>query len=126
MDLTPQPAAGSGGIFRYPGNPHQGQILAVAPFALRIFPPPLLESDYLRTKGLLDNLACDAGASDNRIAERGFIVPAERQYPVECHAVAGFARKRHDANGISRSDLVLFAACRDDCVQFSALRFPIV
>jgi hypothetical protein len=112
---------GLGGAGCYPGDPHKSQILPLPLFALRIFPPPLLECDRLRPPGVFHDLTGNTGAVDNRAAKQRFITISDHQHAIECHAVASLASKRHEANRIAGGDLVLLATSCDDCVQFSAL-----
>ncbi len=118
---------GTGGRFdaagQKPGDPHQGQILAMTPLTLGVLPPPLLEGNSLRPARLFDNLARDAGAFDKRGSQSRFAVLRQHEH-IERHAVAGFAGKRHDGDRIPSGDAILFAAGFDDCEQRNFPRVP--
>src|ERR1700730_14185227 len=90
---------------------------------LRVLPPPLFECNCLRSARLLDNLAGNAGAIDERGSYRRFAVLREHENTIEHHAIAGIAGERHDGDRIAGGDAILLAAGFDDREQLTSLVF---
>ena len=98
---------------------HDRQVLPVAALALRILAPALLERIDLGAARLLDDLADDAGAADQRRADMVGLAVEQGEHLAEGDFRAGVAFQRHDGDLVVGGDLVLLAAGLDDCEHLS-------
>src|SRR5262245_30792487 len=71
---------------------------------------------------LLDHLAGDLGALDERLTEARFLAVRNQKDAIECDHVPFFARQLLDIDGVAGLDLVLFSTCFDDGIHGSTLR----
>src|SRR4051812_26106787 len=78
----------------------------------------VLEDNQLLALALLNHLAEDFGAFDERVTQlRRAIIAGEHQHPPELDLVPNRAVEPLDLDDVSRLDLVLLPACLEDRVH---------
>ena len=104
------------------GDPHRGQVLAMAAAALGVLAAALLEGDDLAGAALLDHLGGHQRAIDEGRADRRVGAFADHQHFAEFHHLARVAGDLLDFQNIFGGNAVLLATGLDDCEHLYSFR----
>jgi len=78
----------------------------------------IFEDDYLLAAAIAIYHGQYPGAFDSRLADGYVIAIADKQHPVQLYRTALFHLQAFYLNGITFGDLILFAACFNNSVNF--------